>query len=114
MSARLAKEGTVDYTNHRRGDRVASSFRYTISPDSALAEPGTLEFFLVERYLLFANSPRGLRRGQVHHSPYPVAPAEAPILDTRLLALNGFEQPARMPDHVCGSRVVNVLIYPLR
>jgi uncharacterized protein YqjF (DUF2071 family) len=113
MSARVAGERTIDYTNHRRGDKVASSFRYTISPDSALAEPGTLEFFLVERYLLFANSPQGIRRGQVHHSPYPVAQAEAPILDTRLLELNGFEQPSRKPDHLCGSPAVNVLIYPL-
>jgi uncharacterized protein YqjF (DUF2071 family) len=113
MSARIAKDGTVDYTNHRRGDRVASSFRYTISPDSALAEPGTLEFFLVERYWLFASSPRGIRRGQVHHSPYPVAQAQAPVFDTRLLELNGFEHPADKPDHVCGSAAVNVLIYPL-
>jgi uncharacterized protein YqjF (DUF2071 family) len=113
MRAKIAEDRTVDYTNHRRGDAMASSFRYTISPDSALAEPGTLEFFLVERYWLFASTPRGIRCGQVHHTPYPVARAEASVFDARLLELNGFEPLAGNPDHVCGSPRVNVLIYPL-
>ena len=113
MTAQLTGGNTVDYSNHRLGDDAKSAFRYTLSPDATLAEPGTLEFFLVERYLLFSNTPRGVRCGQVHHNPYPMAKATAEAFDTRVLALNDFTPPARPPDHVCGSHGVNVVIYPL-
>ncbi|OAI58122.1 hypothetical protein AYO49_01310 [Verrucomicrobiaceae bacterium SCGC AG-212-N21] len=114
MKARIADEWTVHYTNHRHGDTVASAFRYTLSKETTLAEPGTLEFFLVERYLLFASSPQGLRIGRVYHPPYPIARAEATEFDTRILKLNDFSEPGTPPDHVCGSPGVNVLIYPLQ
>lgn len=114
MSARLSDSCTVDYSNHRRGDSAASSFRYTLSAHTTLAEPGTLDFFLVERYLLFANTPRGIRIGQVHHTPYPVSQVEGPTFDTRILHLNDFVEPTTPPDHICGSRGVDVLIYPLQ
>lgn len=31
--------------------------------------------FVAERYLLFAQTPAGIRRGQVNHVPYPLAEA---------------------------------------
>jgi uncharacterized protein len=36
------------------------------------AIPGTLEFFLVERYLLYSVRKQKLYRGQVFHPPYPL------------------------------------------
>lgn len=113
MSARIPAPRTVDYSNHRKGDTEASSFRYTLSTATAAAQPGTLDFFLVERYLLFTDTPRGLRCGQVHHVPYPVAAADVAQSDTRLLQLNGFTRPAHPPDHICGSPGVDVRIYAL-
>jgi uncharacterized protein YqjF (DUF2071 family) len=113
MSARAGEHGAIDYSCHRRSDSAASSFCYKISPATAPAEPGTLEFFLVERYLLFSATPGGIRAGQVHHCPYPLGQAEAPVFDIRLLALNGLQEPERNPDHVCGSPRVDVCIYPL-
>ena len=36
-----------------------------------IAPPGTLDYFLLERYLLFATDPqRRIRTGRVHHLPY--------------------------------------------
>lgn len=113
MSAQVPLPRTVDYSNHRNGDTTASRFHYTLSSSTTAAQPGTLDFFLVERYLLFANTPRGLRCGQVHHVPYPVATAEVARFDTRLLQLNGFTEPKIAPDHVCGSPGVDVSIYAL-
>ncbi len=113
MTARLTGDRTVDYTNRRSGDGVTSSFRYTLAPETSPAEPGTLEFFLVERYYLFANTPRGLKSGQVHHLPYPVARAALDHFDTRVLTLDGFTPPPTPPDHICASPGVDVRIYPL-
>ena len=38
--------------------------------------PGTLEHFLIERYLLFTERRGVPHRGQVHHAPYAVQRAE--------------------------------------
>jgi uncharacterized protein YqjF (DUF2071 family) len=44
--------------------------------DALHAQPGTLEFFLAERYLMYIASPkRGLMCGQVRHTPYPLRSA---------------------------------------
>lgn len=54
------------------------------------ARAGTLEYFLVERYSLFARHLGGtLLRGDVHHSPYPLRRAEVLELDETLLAAAG-------------------------
>jgi len=113
MQSTLSAEGDVTYASQRRGDVVTSAFDYTLSSAVAPAEFGTLEFFLVERYLLFAKAPGGLRIGQIHHTPYPVAQATVRKWDDRLFALNDFEKPGRAPDHVIGSPQVSVMFFPL-
>jgi uncharacterized protein YqjF (DUF2071 family) len=41
----------------------------------APAEPATLEYFLAERYCLYAGD--GELRAEIHHAPWPLQPAEA-------------------------------------
>jgi uncharacterized protein YqjF (DUF2071 family) len=114
MHSTLSPSGDVIYTSQRRGDSVTSAFHYRLSSSVAPAELGTFEFFLVERYLLFAKAPDGLRIGQIHHTPYPVADATVDQWDDRLFALNDFSSPARPPDHVMGSPAVSVMFFPLQ
>lgn len=55
------------------------------------AEPGSLRFFLAERYLLYAADPKGrVWRGAVHHRPYPLFAAEVLALREGLVAAAGF------------------------
>ena len=62
------------------------------------ATPGTLEHFLAERYFLYAQKRDGrLRRGQVHHTPHPLQPAELSDWDESLLAAAGIGRPAGAP-----------------
>lgn len=45
---------------------------------SYAARAGTLEDWLTARYCLYSASPRGrLYRGEIHHAPWPLQPAEA-------------------------------------
>lgn len=113
MSASKAGDGTVGYHSQRRGAERGSEFIYQLQPETHVAEPGGLEFFLAERYLLFANTPKGLRTGQVHHVPYPLAAARVEAWDTGLLRLAGLSEPGREPDHIIGSPGVRVRIWPL-
>jgi uncharacterized protein YqjF (DUF2071 family) len=77
------------------------------------AEPGTLEHFLAERYLLYAYRDGLLYRGQVHHAPYPLQPAEAADLDETLLAASNIQRPEGLP-LVHYARGVDVRIFSLR
>lgn len=112
MEATMA-DGWIDYTCHRRGEPSPSRCRYQLSDETHTAEPGTLEFFLAERYLLLANTSRGIRCGQVHHTPYPLAAAKLDAWDVKPLLQAGFSDPWRPPDHVIGSPGVDVRVYPL-
>ncbi|WP_395743367.1 YqjF family protein [Prosthecobacter sp.] len=112
MSAE-ASHGWIDYRCQRRGHSAESLFRYSLAETSPPAGPGTLAFFLAERYLLFSQTPRGIRCGQVHHSPYPLAEAALEAWDVNPLLQAGFSDPQRPPDHVIGSTGVDVAVYPL-
>lgn len=78
------------------------------------ATPGTLEHFLIERYLLYAQARDGrLLRGQVHHAPYGLREARLTALGETLVAATGIETTSP-PCHVIFSEGVTVEIFPLR
>jgi hypothetical protein len=74
--------------------------------------PGTLDHFLIERYLLYVERLGQLLRGQVHHSPYALRSARTTGLQESLLAANGIEVD-RPPCHAAFSERVDVEIFPL-
>jgi hypothetical protein len=65
---------------------------------AAAARPGTLEHFLVERYVLYASGAGGrpLIRGQVRHRPWPLQRARAAVAET-LVAAAGISRPPGPP-----------------
>ncbi|MEZ6064789.1 MAG: DUF2071 domain-containing protein [Planctomycetaceae bacterium] len=116
-AARDAQSGAIDFRCHRIGtpESTASRFVYAGEGPLTTAQPGSLEFFLVERYLLFSRSRLGvLRSGRVHHPPYEFASARVTLSDGHLLGLNGFEAPITPPDHAAFSPGVAVEIFGLR
>ncbi|MDX1523059.1 MAG: DUF2071 domain-containing protein, partial [Anaerolineae bacterium] len=107
----------IEYTVWRRGTdrKQASRFNYRGLGHTYQAEPGSLEFFLVERYILFAYSSRRNRLavGQVHHQPYAICPADVSKWDHRLFGLGGLPTPQRPPDHLLFSPGVMVDVFAL-
>jgi uncharacterized protein YqjF (DUF2071 family) len=84
MDARMAciREGdAVRYRSHRThaGEPPADlRMRYRPTGPVYLSRPGTLEHWLTERYCLYSQAPNGiLYRGEIHHAPWPLQPAEA-------------------------------------
>jgi hypothetical protein len=114
-SSRTAKGG-IRYESARLGEQAnGERCLFTYAPGAALPEPspGSLEFFLVERYRLYSSAPDGLRRGAVFHQPYPLCRADVSEWDEHLLTLDGFTPTGRPPDHLIMSRGVDVTIFPL-
>ena len=100
------------YTCTRSGTGAKHQIEAAIGNSFGEAEPGTLEFFLVERYLLYAERAGRLFSGRVHHVPYPLRRAELLHADESLIAAAGIEP--RSFEHVLYSPGVDVRIYPLR
>jgi uncharacterized protein len=77
------------------------------------AVPGTLEHFLLERYVLYAADGDRLFRGRVHHPPYPMQAASFEGLEEDLLAAAGIRRPPQAPlAHYASA--VQVEVFPLR
>lgn len=103
----------VLYQMQRRRSGARLSADYRIGAALPPSQPGTLQFFLAERYYLYATGGGALWRGQVHHAPYPLHEAQVQHLDETLLASAGLPADgARPPDLY--SPGVDVEIFPLQ
>ena len=107
------QHGKVAFECRRKAVEKTSRYEYDLGNELPKPEPGSLEFWLVERYLLFANTGAGLRLGRVSHEPYPLTEVALHQWDALPLLWDGFAPPNRAPDHVAGSRGVEVRVGPL-
>jgi hypothetical protein len=112
----LSVQGSAVSYRSRRGRKGPHlSVRYEIGEPLPPSAPGTLQFFLAERYYLYTTRRDGtLLRGQVHHAPYPLRRAVVHELSESLTAAAGLRIPAgaaRPPDLY--SPGVDVEIFPL-
>lgn len=108
-------DGAIHYATRRRGVAHADGSYFIYQPTAPVrpTQPDTLEFFLLERYILFSKRGNRLAKGLVHHIPYQVAVADLEECDARLLTLNQFPDPGRAPDLAHYSPGVSVNIYSL-
>jgi uncharacterized protein len=108
----------VDLASTRHDARSArpatSRFRYHPADNAPTpALPGTLDFFLVERYILYStDAHRTLYRARVHHQPYPVQRATVLHCDESLTAAAGIHRGEGSPLSLY-AREVNVKVFPL-
>jgi uncharacterized protein len=101
MGMGVAADGTVRYRSDRtlprgRPGAPPASFDAIYRPEGDVrpAAPGTLEYFLVERYTLFSAGLRGLLDVKVAHPPWPLQRATASITQNTMgdaagIALSG-------------------------
>ena len=110
--------GAIEYCSKRRtedGLDGGQVYRWSRAGPLRVAKPGSLEFFLVERYRLFAHDAKRdcLYTGQVHHAPYEFCAVDLQAYSKRLFSLNGFEEPQGAPDSAIASPGVPVRIHAL-
>jgi len=107
------RDGWLEYDNEPRG---ADAQRFVYRPRGPIFEAvaGSLEFFLTERYVLFAcGGGARLMSGRVHHPPYRLQEAEVAEFSAAGVAVAGLVVPGREPDHAVYSRGVDVRIHAL-
>ena len=102
----LRDRSKIDQTQEYAWRRRGKSF---------LAEPSELEFFLVERYRLFAYSKakKRLLTGRVHHEPYTLQLVELSCYTKGLFDSNSLVMPGGEPISVLASAGVDVRIFSM-
>ena len=103
MTIKPQPDGRFLYRSDRHLTRRPVRFRATyrgLGPTRRLAQsaPGTIEYFLTERYRLYTADRRGhLLQGEIHHMPWPLEAAEAEFQLNELPAAHGITLPDTQP-----------------
>lgn len=107
-----AEQGATDwrYCCQRGAIQSEVHCRGTTDP-LATAEPGSLEFFLLERYRLFVARQGRVWSGRVYHAPYRYQRAELLACRDRLVAAAGWELSDQPPALVHFSPGVDVEVF---
>jgi uncharacterized protein YqjF (DUF2071 family) len=117
-SMEVALEGLgVRYRSRRtsRGAPAAAfEARYGPIGPAHTASPGSLEYFLTERYCLYTVDTRfRLQRLDIHHPPWMLQPAAADIEVNTMAAAAGVRLPSTAP-LLHFARRQDVVVWPLR
>jgi uncharacterized protein len=111
--ARMSATRRADWIAYEcsRIDEAGRVFSGRYRPEGAVfhAEPGTLEWFLTERYCLYTTDRGALARAEIHHELWPLQQAEAEI---ELVSISPVELRGDPLLHF--SRRQDVVIWPLQ
>jgi hypothetical protein len=111
MEERRQDDGTVYYETVRVSDPAARlEVSYRPGPPLEPPQPGSLEFFLLERYYLFSLRRGRVLKGHVHHAQYPAHSAELLSETCGLLGAAGLDAPGP-PELALYSPGVDVDVY---
>ena len=100
MEATSGPRGEIQYDSHRthRGAPNADfRGRYRSLGELSRAKQGSLEYFLVERYCLYAAAGGHIFRGEIDHAPWPLQRAEAEVEANTMAAASEITLPASKP-----------------
>jgi hypothetical protein len=114
-SMTVARErNRIDYAVERHAPaRPQLTLQYEVGEPLPTAEPGSLDFFLCERYLLHVQRGSQVYTGQIHHQPYPLRTARVTTLQDSLVRAAGLPEPHGEPI-VHYASGVDVEIFNLR
>lgn len=101
FTARMEGDSRTSYRSeriHRNAPPARFAARYAPSGDAVIAQPGSIEHFLVERYCLYAANRRGqLFRGDIAHDPWPLQAGEAEVEVETMANASGITLPDQPP-----------------
>ncbi|MEO8497636.1 MAG: DUF2071 domain-containing protein [Planctomycetota bacterium] len=103
----------INYETRRPRNGPGHSVRYRVGGELGASEPGTLQHFFLERYLLFVARGGKVYSGQVHHVPYPARDATVLNVDDGLIAATGLPTVTTPPAFAHFSPGVDVEVFPL-
>jgi len=115
MSVQQEKD-TITYSSTREDSRGApASFdaTWTVGNPIPQSQPGSLEFFLTERYCLYSTHRGKVYRARIHHSPWPLQNATLTSLNSNMIECLGLPTPHDDPVLHYAEKL-SVDIWPLK
>jgi uncharacterized protein len=111
------RNGWIEYKCERSHPGAHSGVlngRYRPIGEVFAAAPGSLEYFLTERYCLYAADNEGrITRGEIHHAPWPLQLADAELISNTMPEADGIHlAPAKPLLHF--SRRQDVVVWQPR
>jgi uncharacterized protein YqjF (DUF2071 family) len=102
------------FESARTNGGLPRTFRAEYRPRAAAFEPrpGTLEYFLTERYCLYTVEGRHLYRAEIHHRPWSISPADVLIDENTMVPATITLADDAPLAHVAEPQ--DTLIWPLR
>jgi uncharacterized protein YqjF (DUF2071 family) len=103
FNARMSCEstaGTWYYSSHRTHDNAMPAdylAKYRPTGPVDYAHPHTIAHWLTERYSLYTIFHNHLYRGEIHHAPWPLQPAELETLKDTMALSHGIHLPDTQP-----------------
>lgn len=91
---------TIHYTSTRQDTRGAPAkleTTWTIGERLPQSNPGSIEFFLTERYCLYIERDGELYRAQIHHQPWPLQDATLNSFSSTMIESHGLPTPPGRP-----------------
>ncbi len=89
---------TIDYSLERTEEPLAEFSAQWIFEDSArYAHPGSLDYFLTERYCLYSERDGELYRARIHHEPWPLRNAQLTTFESSMIEAPGLPAPTGEP-----------------
>lgn len=114
MESSINPNGEIKYRCQRGNAGQIAEFCYRSADEKVQIEDQSLEFFLIERYILYVNGEEGkLSKGRIYNKPYEIHKAVLSKWNDSLLVQDGFIPLKRDPEHVLFSSGVDVEIFPL-
>jgi uncharacterized protein YqjF (DUF2071 family) len=91
----------INYSSRRRGTETMAKYGFRGAGMPGEADPVSLEFFLLERYYLFATRAGKLIRAQVSHLPYQYRAADVQQYSTNPAQIDGLHDLKGPVAHSC-------------
>jgi uncharacterized protein YqjF (DUF2071 family) len=109
------KGETIHYSSSRtHGDapKARLEAKWKTGETLPYSHPGSLEFFLTERYCLYAEHKQKLYRSRIFHEPWPLRAASLSSLDSTMIESHGLPTPKDAP-LLHYAEEISVDIWPL-
>ncbi|HKR60013.1 MAG TPA: DUF2071 domain-containing protein [Pyrinomonadaceae bacterium] len=100
----------IDYSLIRK-EEPAADFKasWQIGESLPVSTPGSLEYFLTERYCLYSENNGQLYRARIHHQQWPLREAKLVSFDSTMIESQGLPTPKAEPLlHYCEELKVKV------
>ncbi len=104
------KDYCVDYSLARTEKPLAEFHcSWSVGDKLPASQPGSLEFFLTERYCLYSENRAKVYRARIHHSPWPLQEAKLVSLNSTMIESHGLPTPQADPIlHYCEELSVDI------